>query len=71
MNQVNIVGRLGADADLRYRTTSQKAVARMSIAVNDRYGETEQACPRSAPPSGEPGGSTGVRSSAGMNWPRP
>gem|GEM_PF-5212919 len=26
----------GADVDLRYTTTSQKAVARMSIAVNDR-----------------------------------
>lgn len=36
MNQVNIIGRPGADVDLRYTTTSQKAVARMSIAVNDR-----------------------------------
>jgi len=42
MNQVNIIGRLGADVDLRYTTTSQKAVAKMSVAVNDRYGENER-----------------------------
>lgn len=38
INQVNIIGRLGADVDLRLKTTSQKAVARMSVGVNDRYG---------------------------------
>jgi single-stranded DNA-binding protein len=42
MNQVNIIGRLGADVDLRYTTTSQKTVARMSVVVNDRYGENER-----------------------------
>jgi len=42
MNQVNIIGRLGADVDLRYTTTTQRAVARMSVAVNDRYGENER-----------------------------
>lgn len=43
MNQVNIIGRLGADVDLRYTTTTQRAVARMSVAINDRYGDNERA----------------------------
>ena len=41
MNQVSIIGRLGADVELRYTPTG-RAVARMSIAVNDRYGENER-----------------------------
>jgi single-strand DNA-binding protein len=41
MNQVSIIGRLGQDPELRY-TPSGKAVARMSVAVNDRYGENER-----------------------------
>jgi len=42
MNQVNIIGRLGVDVELRYTTTNQKPVAKMSVAVNDRYGENER-----------------------------
>ncbi|RLA96355.1 MAG: single-stranded DNA-binding protein, partial [Deltaproteobacteria bacterium] len=41
MNQVSIIGRLGQDPELRY-TPSGKAVARMSVAVNERYGENEK-----------------------------
>ncbi|RLG92509.1 hypothetical protein DRO37_09240 [Candidatus Bathyarchaeota archaeon] len=41
MNQVNIIGRLGQDPELRYTPTG-KAVARLSVAVNDRYGENEK-----------------------------
>jgi hypothetical protein len=55
------IGRLGTDVDLRYTITSQKAVAKMPVAVNDQYGMNERACPPSAPPSGEAAGSTGFR----------
>jgi single-strand DNA-binding protein len=41
MNQVSIIGRLGADVELRY-TPSGKAVSRMSLAVNDRFGENQR-----------------------------
>jgi single-strand DNA-binding protein len=41
MNQVNIIGRLGADVELRY-TPSGKAVSRMSVAVNERYAQNER-----------------------------
>ena len=41
MNQVNIIGRLGKDPDLRY-TQKGNAVVNLSMAVNDRYGETER-----------------------------
>jgi single-strand DNA-binding protein len=41
MNQVNITGRLGADVELRY-TPNGKAVSRMSVAVNERYGQNEK-----------------------------
>ena len=41
MNQVNIIGRLGADPELKY-TPSEKAVVRLSVAVNERYGENEK-----------------------------
>ena len=41
MNQVNIIGRLGADPELKY-TPGGKAVSRMSVAVNDRYGENQR-----------------------------
>ena len=41
MNQVNIIGRLGGDVELRH-TPSGKAVSRMSVAVNERYGENER-----------------------------
>ena len=41
MNQVSIIGRLGADVELRY-TQSGKAVSRMSVAVNERYGDNER-----------------------------
>ncbi|MBW1928861.1 MAG: single-stranded DNA-binding protein [Deltaproteobacteria bacterium] len=41
MNQVSIIGRLGQDPELRY-TPSGKAVSRMSVAVNERYGENER-----------------------------
>ena len=42
MKQVSIIGRLRQDPELRY-TPSGKAVARMSVAVNERYGENERA----------------------------
>lgn len=35
MNQVNLIGNLTKDVDLRY-TTSQTAIARFTLAVNDR-----------------------------------
>ena len=38
MNQVNLIGNLTRDVELRY-TTDQKAIARFSIAVDDGYGE--------------------------------
>ena len=41
MNQVNIIGRLGADPELKY-TPSGKAVSRMSVAVNDGFGENQR-----------------------------
>jgi len=41
MNQVNIIGRLGGEIELRH-TTSGKAVSRMSVAVNERYGQNEK-----------------------------
>ncbi len=41
MNQVNIIGRLGGEIELRH-TTSGKAVSRMSVAVNERYGQNER-----------------------------
>ena len=41
MNQVSIIGRLGADPELKY-TPNGKAVVRMSVAVNDRYGQNEK-----------------------------
>ena len=37
MNQVNIVGRLGKDPELKY-TPNGKAVVKLSVAVNERYG---------------------------------
>jgi single-strand DNA-binding protein len=42
MNQVNIIGRLGADVELKY-TPNGKAVSRMSVAVNERYGQNDRA----------------------------
>ena len=41
MNQVNIIGRLGGDVELRF-TPSNKAVSRMSVAVNEKYGQNER-----------------------------
>ena len=41
MNQSNIIGRLGADPELKY-TPNGKAVARMSVAVNDGFGENQR-----------------------------
>jgi single-strand DNA-binding protein len=41
MNQVNIIGRLGSDVELRYTPTG-KAVSRLSVAVNERYNQNEK-----------------------------
>jgi len=41
MNNVSIIGRLGADPELRH-TPKGTPVAKMSVAVNDRYGENER-----------------------------
>lgn len=41
MNSVCLVGNLTRDVELRY-TTDQTAIARMSIAVNDGYGEQQK-----------------------------
>lgn len=41
MNNVNIIGNLTRDVELRY-TTDQKPIARFSIAVNDGYGEQQR-----------------------------
>ena len=41
MNNVNIIGNLTRDVELRY-TTDQKPIARFSIAVNDGYGEKQR-----------------------------
>lgn len=41
MNIVSLIGRLGQDPEVRY-TDSGKAVAKLNLAVNERYGETEK-----------------------------
>lgn len=41
MNNVNIIGNLTKDVELRY-TTDQKPIAKFSIAVNDGYGEQKR-----------------------------
>ena len=41
MNQVNLIGNLTRDVELRY-TTDQKPIARFSIAVDDGYGEQKR-----------------------------
>jgi len=41
MNNVNIIGRLGSDFDLKY-TPSGKAVCELNLAVNDGYGENKK-----------------------------
>ena len=41
MNQVNLIGRLTRDPDVRY-TQDQKAVARFSIAINTGYGDNQR-----------------------------
>lgn len=41
MNQVNLIGRLTRDPDVRYNQ-NQTAVARFSIAINNGYGENER-----------------------------
>lgn len=41
MNQVNLIGRLTRDPDVRY-TQDQKAVARFSIAINTGFGENQR-----------------------------
>jgi single-strand DNA-binding protein len=41
MNLVSIIGRLGADVELRYTPTG-KAVSRLSVAVNERYNQNEK-----------------------------
>ena len=41
MNQVNLIGNLTRDVELRY-TTDQKAMARFSIAVDDGYGDSKR-----------------------------
>lgn len=41
MNQVNLIGNLTRDVELRY-TADQKPIARFSIAVDDGYGENKK-----------------------------
>jgi single-strand DNA-binding protein len=41
MNQVNVIGRLGADIELRY-TPAGKAVCEMNLAVDDGWGENKK-----------------------------
>ena len=41
MNQVNLIGNLTRDVELRY-STAQKAIARFTIAVNDGYGDKQK-----------------------------
>lgn len=41
MNQVNVIGRVGADIEIRY-TTSGKAVGELNLAVDDGYGENKK-----------------------------
>jgi single-strand DNA-binding protein len=41
MNQVNIIGRVGADIELRY-TPSGKAVTEINLAVDDGWGENKK-----------------------------
>ena len=41
MNQVNIIGNLTRDVELRY-TTDQKPIAKFTIAVDDGYGENKR-----------------------------
>ncbi len=41
MNQVNLIGRLTRDPDVRYNQ-NQMAVARFSIAINTGYGDNER-----------------------------
>lgn len=41
MNNVNIIGRLGADIELRY-TPSGKAVTELNLAVDDGWGENKK-----------------------------
>lgn len=41
MNSVNIIGRVGGDIDLRF-TPSGKAVAQLTLAVDDGWGENKK-----------------------------
>ena len=41
MNQVNLIGRLTKDPDIRY-TQDQMAIARFSIAINTGYGDKQR-----------------------------
>lgn len=41
MNSVNIIGRVGGEVDIRY-TTSGKAVAQLTLAVDDGWGENKK-----------------------------
>lgn len=41
MNQVNLIGNLTKDVELRY-TTDQKAIAKFTLAINDGYGENQR-----------------------------
>jgi single-strand DNA-binding protein len=41
MNSVNIIGRVGGDIELRY-TPSGKAVAQLTLAVDDGWGENKK-----------------------------
>jgi single-strand DNA-binding protein len=41
MNNVNVIGRLGADIELRY-TPAGKAVCELNLAVDDGWGESKK-----------------------------
>ena len=42
MNKVQLIGRITSDIQVRYNSTSQNAVAKFTVAVDDGYGEKKR-----------------------------
>ena len=42
MNNVNLIGRMTADPDVRYNPNTQLAVAKFRLAIDDGYGEKKR-----------------------------
>lgn len=42
MNSVNIIGRIGKPAEIKYTSNNNKAVANLSLAVDDGWGENKK-----------------------------